>query len=49
MVEPAGTIVWHDYGIWAGVTQVLGELEAKKGLDLRNIRGTSLVVWRKDK
>jgi hypothetical protein len=47
IVEAGGTIVWHDYGIWAGVTQALEEIEAKERLGLRNIRGTSLVVWRK--
>jgi len=48
MVETGGIIVWHDYGIWSGVTQALGELEAKERLGLRNIRGTSLVIWRKE-
>jgi hypothetical protein len=47
MVEPGGTIVWHDYGIWEGVTRALEELEEREPLGLRNIRGTSLVIWRK--
>lgn len=47
MVEAGGTIVWHDYGIWKGVTKALGDLEAGERLGLRNIRGTSLVIWSK--
>jgi len=47
MIETGGVIVWHDYGIWSGVTQALEEIEAKEGLGLRNLRGTSLVVWKK--
>jgi hypothetical protein len=48
LVEAGGTIVWHDYGIWPGVTQALGDFESKESLGLRNIRGTSLVVWKKN-
>jgi predicted O-methyltransferase YrrM len=47
IVEPGGIIVWHDYGIWSGVTQALEELESKEKLGLRNIKGTSLVFWKK--
>ena len=47
MVEPGGVIVWHDYGIWKGVTEALEELEAAERLGPRNFKGTSLVVWRK--
>lgn len=45
MVEPGGVIIWHDYGIWKGVTTALEELEKKVKLGLRNIEGTSLVIW----
>jgi hypothetical protein len=37
-------VVWHDYGIWKGVTDALEEIESKEGLGLRNLRGTGLVV-----
>ena len=47
MVCAGGRIVWHDYGIWEGVTKALEEIEAREGLGLRNIRGTSLVIWKK--
>ena len=46
MVRQGGVILWHDYGIWEGVTKALEELEQKQGYGLRNIRGTSLVYWR---
>jgi predicted O-methyltransferase YrrM len=47
IVEAGGIVVWHDYGIWEGVTKALEELEQRDRLGLRNIRGTSLVIWRK--
>jgi len=47
MVRPGGVIVWHDYGVWDGVTTGLEELEARERYGLRNVRGTSLVVWRR--
>jgi Methyltransferase domain len=46
LAAPGGFVLWHDYGVWEGVTRALEELEAKAGLGLRHIRGTSLVVWR---
>jgi hypothetical protein len=42
-----GTILWHDYGSWPGVTQGLNELflsGPKPFRDLRRIRNSSLVV-----
>lgn len=47
MVRRGGVILWHDYGIWEGVTRALEELEQRDHLGLRNIRGTSLVYWRR--
>ncbi len=47
LVEAGGVIIWHDYGIWEGVTKALEELEQREHFGLRNIRGTSLVIWRK--
>jgi predicted O-methyltransferase YrrM len=47
IVEPGGIVVWHDYGIWEGVTNALDELEQRERFGLRNIRGTSLVIWKK--
>ena len=46
-LAPGGVIAWHDYGVWPGVTQGLEEIEERDGLGLQQIRGTSLVVWRK--
>lgn len=48
LVAPGGVVMWHDYGIWPGVTKGLEEIETEWGLGLKNIRGTSLVVWRAD-
>lgn len=47
MIKKGGVIIWHDYGIWEGVTQALEEIEAKENLGLKNIKGTSLVYWKK--
>ena len=46
LARPGGIVLWHDYGVWPGVTQALEELEAARGLGLVNISGTSLVFWR---
>ena len=40
-----GVVIWHDYGVWEGVTRALEEIEASRHLGLRHVRGTSLVVW----
>jgi predicted O-methyltransferase YrrM len=47
MVRSGGVVIWHDYGIWEGVTNALEELEQRQRLGLCNIRGTSLVFWKK--
>ena len=39
-------MIWHDYGVWDGVTGALEEIEAGRKLGLRQVRGTSLVIWR---
>jgi Methyltransferase domain len=46
LVGPKGMVLWHDYGVWPGVTMAVDELEASRRLGLVNIRGTSLVFWR---
>jgi predicted O-methyltransferase YrrM len=46
LVAPGAVVLWHDYGVWDGVTNALEEIEAAQRLGLRHIRGTSLVVWR---
>ena len=48
LVEQGGVILWHDYGIWKGVTQALDEIEDENRFGLKNISGTSLVCWRKE-
>lgn len=45
LIAQQGMIIWHDYGVWEGVTRVLEQIEANRHLGLRHIRGTSLVVW----
>jgi predicted O-methyltransferase YrrM len=47
MIERGGVVVWHDYGVWEGVTKALEELEQQEGYGLRSISGTSLVFWKK--
>jgi Methyltransferase domain len=46
LVAQGGTVLWHDYGRWEGVSRALDELDAERRLGLRHIAGTSLVVWR---
>ena len=46
LVAPGGMVIWHDYGVWEGVTRALDDLETARKLGLRKIRGTSLVFWR---
>jgi hypothetical protein len=46
LVQRHGLVIWHDYGVWPGVTRALEELEAAHQLGLRHIRGTGLAVWR---
>ena len=46
LVRPRGVVLWHDYGVWPGVTRALEELEAGRNLGLKHIRGTSLAFWR---
>ena len=45
LVANKGMVIWHDYGVWEGVTRALEQLEASRHLGLRHVRGTSLVVW----
>ncbi len=42
MLSPNGVIVWHDFLVWSGVTDVLNELS--KTMQLYHIAGTSLVL-----
>lgn len=46
LIAPKGVVIWHDYGVWEGVTRALEEIENKRKLGLRHISGTSLVVWK---
>ena len=47
LVAENGVIVWHDYGVWEGVTRALEKIEGEKQLGLKNIAGTSLVYFRR--
>jgi hypothetical protein len=46
LIAQKGVVIWHDYGVWEGVTRALEEIEASRRLGLRHVRGTSLVVWK---
>jgi predicted O-methyltransferase YrrM len=46
LIAQKGVVIWHDYGVWDGVTRALEEIEASRHLGLRHVRGTSLVVWK---
>ncbi len=46
MVSAGGIIIWHDYGVWEGVTKALEEIEKNESLGLRHIAGTSLAYWK---
>jgi hypothetical protein len=46
LVAGNGLVLWHDYGVWDGVTRALEDLERAENLGFRHIRGTSIVVWR---
>jgi predicted O-methyltransferase YrrM len=48
MVKQGGVVIWHDYGIWAGVTKALEEIEINDKMNLVNISGTSLVYWKNE-
>ena len=47
MIRDGGVILWHDYGIWRGVTDALEHLAGGEIPGIRCIRGTSLAYWRK--
>lgn len=44
--KSGGTVVWHDYGTWEGVTKALNELfqNDKRFHGMRHIRGTTMVM-----
>lgn len=46
LIRGSGTIVWHDYGEWVGVTRALDELATTNArfADLRAIEGTTLAI-----
>ena len=48
LIAQKGVVIWHDYGVWEGVTRALEEIEASRRLGLRHVRGTSLVVWKSE-
>jgi predicted O-methyltransferase YrrM len=39
-----GTIIWHDFAIWPGVTKYLNELSSRGEAGLRSLKGTSLAI-----
>jgi len=46
LVRPGGIILWHDYGVWRGVTKVLNSYYSNdpRFKEIRRIDGTSFVV-----
>jgi len=47
MIRDGGVILWHDYGIWRGVTDALEHLADGEMPGIQCIQGTSLAYWRK--
>ncbi|MBC8229434.1 class I SAM-dependent methyltransferase [bacterium] len=48
LAKKGGVIIWHDYGIWKGVTRALEEIDEENQFGLKNISATSLVYWKKE-
>jgi predicted O-methyltransferase YrrM len=48
LAKKGGVIIWHDYGIWPGVTRALEEIDAENQFGLKKISGTSLVHCKKE-
>ena len=48
LAKKGGVIIWHDYGIWKGVTRALEEIDEENQFALKNISATSLVYWKKE-
>lgn len=46
LLAKKGVVIWHDYGVWDGVTRALEEFEAKHRLGLTHISGTTLAVFK---
>jgi predicted O-methyltransferase YrrM len=46
IIRPGGVILWHDYGVWKGVTKVLNAYYANdpRFKAIRHIDGTSFVI-----
>lgn len=44
LIRPGGTILWHDYGEWDGVTKALNEFDEKFSLGLKHIKFSTLVI-----
>lgn len=46
LAAPGAVILWHDYGIWPGLTMALEAFEKENGLGIVHLRGTSLAACR---
>jgi hypothetical protein len=46
LLADKGVVIWHDYGVWDGVTRALEAFEAKYRLGLTHISGTTLAVFK---
>lgn len=46
LIRKGGTIVWHDYGVWHDVTQVLNNyyVKDKRFKRMKHITGTTMVI-----
>lgn len=44
LIRPGGTILWHDYGVWKGVTKVLNTYYSNdpRFKEIKHVNGTSL-------
>ena len=45
-IEPNGIIIWHDYGVWVGVTNAINYLHQNNPAfkNMRQIENTSYVI-----
>ena len=46
LIRPGGTILWHDYGEWDGVTKALNEFNENLLPGLKHIKSSTLVIFK---
>ena len=50
LLRSGGVVIWHDYGVWVGVTRALNELYENdpRFRTLIHVQGTALCFWAND-